>query len=270
MISFIEFKNCIMRYLFIALFIGTITSIKAQNTAVSTNEKLVFTAAYNMSGLMTDLAEVTMETSEVKTSKSTLLHLKCKATTYSKWDSYFKIRDLYESYVSPTTLKPYLYKRDINEGGYYKFMQYKFNYKTKNVESIKRKKRKDGSLYDENNNLSVGSSTNDIVTTIYKIRNLKLDIASPGKTYNLMVLFDNTEYKITLIYKGKETLSTSLGNKSCYKLAIVLSNSDILKGNSSNLIWLTADENKIPVYATFKIPVGNGELKIKSVSGLLH
>jgi len=33
-------------------------------------------------------------------------------------------------------------------------------------------------------------------------------------------------------------------------------------------LWLTADENKIIVYGRFKIPVGNGELKIKSAQGL--
>ena len=258
-----------MRYFYIVLFLCTTSQIKAQNKAISSNEKLVFTAAYNMSGLMTDLAEVTMETKAVKTSKATLLHLKCKATTYSKWDSFFKIRDLYESYVSPTTLKPYLYKRDINEGGYYKFMQYKFKHKTGTVESLKRKRRKDGKTWDENKNINIGTSTNDIVTTIYKIRNLNFEGASSGKTYNFTVIFDNEEHKVSIIYKGRETINTALGSKSCHKLAIV-AQTDVIQGSNTNLIWLTADANKIPVYAKFKIPVGNGELKIKSASGLLN
>ncbi|WP_250432399.1 DUF3108 domain-containing protein [Hanstruepera flava] len=259
-----------MRYLIVALLVCYANLLTAQNTAVSSNEKLTFTAAYNMSGIMTDLAEVTMETKSVKTSKATLLHLKCKATTYSKWDNFFKIRDLYESYVSPTTLKPYLYKRDINEGGYYKFMQYTFKHKTNTVESLKRKRRKDGTTWDEKKKISINSGTNDIVTTIYSIRNLNLDNASSGKTFNLKVIFDNAEYNITLIYKGKETLNTAIGNKSCHKLAIQVNNSNVLQGSSNNLLWLTADANKIPVYAKFKIPVGNGELKIKSASGLLN
>jgi hypothetical protein len=69
---------------------------------------------------------------------------------------------------------------------------------------------------------------------------------------------------------GKETLSTNLGKKECYKLAISLGNSSVLKGNNDNLLWLTADANKIPVYAKFKIAVGSGELKIKSATGLKH
>lgn len=240
----------------------------SQNTAVSSNEKLVFTAAYNMSGLMTDLAEVTMETSPVKTSKTTLLKLKCTATTYSKWDSFFKIRDLYESYVNMNSLTPYLHKRDINEGGYYKFMQYKFKHKSNIAESTKRKKAKVGGFYEENKNLSIGSSTIDIVTTIYKMRNLDLSQASANKTFTFNVLFDNTEFKVSAVYKGKETIKTQIGSKECHKLAISINNSSVLSGSNDNLIWLTADANKIPVFAKFKIPVGNGELKIKSASGL--
>ncbi|SFN62440.1 Protein of unknown function [Bizionia echini] len=253
---------------FVLLLLFASTLGFTQNTAVSMTETLKFTAAYNMSGIMTDLAEVTMETSPVKTSKATLLRLKCTATTYSKWDNFFKIRDLYESYVSPTTLTPYLYKRDINEGGYYKFMQYKFKHKTKTVESIKKKRRGDGTIWEEKKNLNIGSSTNDIVTTIYKIRNLNLDQATSGKSFPLTVLFDNKEYKITVVYLGTEAINTAIGKKSCYKLGISVTNSSVLKGSNDNLLWLTADSNKVPVFAKFKIAVGNGELKIKSASGL--
>lgn len=240
----------------------------AQNNAVAAGEKLVFTASYKMSGLLTDIAQVKMETSSVKTSKSTLLRLKCSATTYKKWDNFFKIRDLYESYVNPKTLTPYLYKRDINEGGYYKFMQYKFKHKSKTVASLKRKKRKDGKTWDENKTVKIGASTKDIVSLLYYIRTLDIHKASVGDQQNFTVIFDNKETTITLKYVAKETISTKIGTKLCYKLAIALKGNNLLKGNNSNLLWLTADANKIPVYAKFKIPVGSGELKIVSASGL--
>ncbi|WP_296317748.1 DUF3108 domain-containing protein [Winogradskyella sp. UBA3174] len=240
----------------------------AQNKTIATGEKLIFTAAYNMSGLLTDIAQVKMETSEVKTSKSTLLRLKCTATTYKKWDNFFKIRDLYESYVNPKTLTPYLYKRDINEGGYYKFMQYKFNHKSNTVKSLKRKKRKDGETWDENKVVNIGASTKDFVSTLYHIRNLDIHKASPGDQQSFKVLFDNKETTIVLKYIGKETISTKIGRKECYKLAISIKGSDVLKGKNDNLLWLTADANKVPVYVKFKIPVGNGELKIESATGL--
>ncbi|MCB0383363.1 MAG: DUF3108 domain-containing protein [Psychroserpens sp.] len=257
-----------MRNSLIVLLLLTSVFVNAQNTAIGSNEKLTFSASYNMSGLLTELAQVTMETSEVKTSTSTLLKLKCTAATYSKWESFFKIRDLYESYVSTKTLTPYLYKRDIYEGGYEKFMQYKFKYKTNTIESIKRKKRGDGSTWEEKKNINLSSSTKDLVSTIYNIRNLDIHKAKPGDTQTFKVVFDNEIVLINVKYLSKEVITTNIGKKECYKLAISINNSDILKGNNDNLLWLTADANKIPVYAKFKIPVGNGELKIKSASGL--
>ncbi|MGS2726552.1 DUF3108 domain-containing protein [Psychroserpens sp. BH13MA-6] len=256
-------------FLILTLLIGTCFS-NAQNTTIAAGEKLTFSASYNMSGLMTELAQVNMETSEVKTSTSTLLKLKCTAATYSKWDNFFKIRDLYESYVSPKTLTPYLYNRDIYEGGYEKFMKYKFNHKTKSVESVKRKKRGDGTTWEEKKSLKVGSSTRDLVSTLYHIRNLDIHKASIGDSQNFTVLFDNKEQIIKVTFLSKENLSTVLGNKMCYKLAISINNSNVLKGNNDNLLWLTADDNKVPVYAKFKIPVGSGELKLKSATGLKH
>tara|TARA_R100001369_G_scaffold4488_1_gene13005 strand:- start:207 stop:986 length:780 start_codon:yes stop_codon:yes gene_type:complete len=240
----------------------------AQNKTIAAGEELVYTASYNMSGLLTDIAQVKMETSEVKTTKTTLLRLKCIATTYKKWDNFFKIRDLYESYVNPKTLTPYLYKRDISEGGYYKFIQYKYNHKTKLVKSLKRKKNKKGETWDENQTIKIGASTKDLVSTLYTIRNMDIHKASLGDEQNFTILFDNEETIITVKYIDKETISTKIGRKECYKLALSIKGSDILKGNNDNLLWLTADANKVPVYVKFKIPVGNGELKIESASGL--
>lgn len=256
----------------ITLFLCLLISISSfsQNKAFQAGEKLSFTASYNMSGLMTNIAEVKMETSEVSTSKTTLLRLKCTATTYSKWDNFFKIRDIYESYVNPRTLTPYLYQRDIDEGGHYKFEKYTFNHKTKTVKSFRRQKSKnfESGFWDRNDNVSISSGTKDLVTTIYHIRNLDIHKATVGSTDTFTVIFDNEETKVSITLLGKETINTNIGSKECYKLAISIHGSDVLKGKNANVLWLTADENKIPVFAKFKIAVGSGELKIKSATGL--
>ncbi|MCL5129838.1 DUF3108 domain-containing protein [Algibacter sp. L4_22] len=251
-----------MRFtLLIALFFSV--ALQAQNNAISTDEKLVYTASYNMSGILNDIAQVTMQTSKVNTSKATLMRLKITALTYSKWDNFFKIRDLYESYVSPKTLTPYLYKRDINEGGYYKAMKYTFSHKTSTVKTVQTKKNN----YVENKTVSISKGTKDIVSALYYIRLFDYASMSKGSSKSLNIVFDRKEFNGKITYMGKETISTAIGSKECYKLSIGAGSASGLQG-SSNFLWLTADENKIPVYGKFKIPVGNGELKIKSASGL--
>ena len=264
-------KQKLMKRILLALTLClTVFTYGQDNNTIAPGEKLTFTASYRISGLLTDLAQVTMETSEVKTSKSTLLRLKCKARTYSKWDNFFKINDLYESYVNPKTLRPYLYKREINEGSYYKFMQYSYDRKNGTVKSLQRKKRKDGTFWEKKRNVSIGSSTLDIVSTIYHIRNLDIHKASTGSSDTFTVIFDNEENKVHVTLLGKETIKTKLGKKECYKLSISISNNDVLEGTNENLLWLTADGNKIPVYARFKVAVGSGELRIESATGLKH
>ena len=90
---------------------------------------------------------------------------------------------------------------------------------------------------------------------------------SVGSKKNFIIVFDREEVKAQITYLGKETISSNIGKKECYKLAIS-SSENVLQGKNNNLLWLTADENKIIVYGKFKIPVGNGELKIKSAQGL--
>ena len=115
-----------MKKLLLILFLAGLGSASAQKSTIPVGEKLIFAASYNMAGLMTQLAQVTLSTEAVSTSTKTLTHLSCEASTYSKWDSFFKIRDSYESYVDPVSLKPSLFKRDILEGNYTKKEKYKF------------------------------------------------------------------------------------------------------------------------------------------------
>lgn len=254
-----------IRFLFIIIFLLSITA-NTQNNAIAPGEKLVYTASYNMSGILTDIAQVNMETSAVKTSKTTLLKLKCTATTYSKWDSFFKIRDLYESYVSPKTLTPFLYKRNINEGGYFKAMKYTYSHKTKTIKSVQTRKNN----IIENKSFKFNAGSRDIVSTLYKLRLIDYKSMSVGSKKTFSIIFDRKETQGQITYLGKETINTAIGKKECYKVALGSSQTKVLQGTNSNFLWLTADDNKIPIYGKFKIPVGNGELKIKSASGLKH
>jgi hypothetical protein len=229
---------------------------------IKPGERLVFAGSYNMSGLMTQLAQVTMSTESVSTSKNTYLHLSCELSTYSKWDSFFKIRDLYESYVNPANLKPNLYKRSIDEGGYTKKEKYVFKGNTVNS-TMKRKNKPE-----TQKTFSIGGSTQDVISLLYKVRTLDFSKFKVGQTQNLMIVFDEKQIPVTLKYMGKETVNAgNLGKKECYKLSIG-AKTDALRGKDKNLIWLTADAKKIPALLKFSIPVGTGQLTLTSATGI--
>jgi hypothetical protein len=232
------------------------------NSQIKSGEKLVYAGSYNMSGLMTQLAQVTLSTETVATSKSSYLHLSCEAATYSKWDTFFKIRDLYESYVNPANLKPSLYKRSIDEGGYTKKEKYVF--KGTSVTSTTNRKNKP----ETTKTFTIGSSTQDIVSILYKLRTVDFSKMSVGQTKSFTIVFDEKQIPVTVKYMGTENVKAgNLGEKSCYKISIS-ANTDALKGKDKNLIWLTADDKKVPALLKFSIPVGTGQLTLTSATGL--
>jgi hypothetical protein len=245
----------------LAVVLLSALGIAQTNTAVRPGETLVFDASYNMSGLGTNLAEVTLSTETVKTSKSTLMHLRCSAATFTKWDSFFKIRDLYESYVNPNTLAPSLYKRNISEGGYEKEEKYVYLPSTKKINTTKIRKGKK-----EEGTITYKNGIDDVVTTLYKIRNADFGKMKVGESKSFSILFDAKEIPVSIKYLGKETVKAGpLGNKTCYKMSISAA-TDKLKGKDKNLVWFTADERKIPVMMRFSIPVGTGELTLKKAT----
>ena len=252
-----------MRKLFFIASILLTGFVGAQtNRAVKSGEKFVYAASYNMSGLMTQLAQVVMETETVKTSKTTLLHLNCSAKTFSKWDAFFKIRDNYESYVNPITLKPSLYKRDILEGTFTKKEKYIF--KNNTIQSTLKRKN----MPESTKNFQIGANTNDVVSTIYLLRNIDFSTMKPGQTKSFTVVFDEKEMSVTAKYMGKETVKAgNLGSKSCYKISIG-AKTNKLKGTDKNIIYLTADAAKVPALIQFSIPVGTGQLSLTNATGL--
>ncbi|TBX70667.1 DUF3108 domain-containing protein [Flavobacterium silvisoli] len=229
---------------------------------IKSGEKFVFSGSYNMSGLMTQLAQVTMSTETVATSKNSYLHLNCELSTYSKWDSFFKIRDIYESFVNPLTLKPSLYKRSIDEGGWTKKEKYVF--KDNSVSSTAKKRNRP----ETHRTFAIGATTQDVISMFYKVRTMDFSKFKEGQTQTLMIVFDEKQIPVTIKYMGKETVNAgNLGKKECYKISIG-AKTDALRGKDKNLIWLTADAKKVPALLKFSIPVGTGQLALTSASGI--
>ncbi|MFN5774468.1 DUF3108 domain-containing protein, partial [Flavobacterium sp.] len=191
-------KKIVLLPLLLLLFV----SFKAdEGNGIEAGEKLVYAGSYNMSGLMTHIAQVTMSTENVNTSKNQYLHLSCELSTFSKWDKFFKIRDLYESYVTPGSLKPNLYKRSIDEGGYTKKEKYVF--KGNQVTSTVQKRKRP----ETTRAFSIGANSVDAITLLYKLRSVDFSKMKSGQTKSFTIVFDEKEIPVTLKFMGTESIA---------------------------------------------------------------
>ncbi len=246
------------------LFVVTILCSTLSFAQIKPNEKLVYAASYNMGGLLTQLAQVTMETEKMSTSKKDFLHLSCQASTFSKWDSFFKIRDLYESYVDPITLRPSLYKRSILEGNYTKVEKYIFKPDGKTVMTTARIMKRP----ETQKTMTIGNATQDAISILYKMRTVDFSKLKVGQAKVFTIFFDEKEYPVTFKMMGKETIKAgNLGEKECYILSIA-AKTKALKGKDKNLIWITTDGKRIPAQIKFSITVGTGQLTLSNATGI--
>ena len=237
------------------------TNTPSNNGYIKSGENLTFTASYSMSGIMTDIAEVKMITSTIKTKTRELLRLKCTASTYTNWDSFFKVRDLYESYVDPISLKPSLYKRSIEEGTYKKELKYLFKRKSGiAVSTLNKKGYKDYKV-----DVPIDSKTLDIVSSIYNARILDYESMPKGATTVLDVIVDSEVQTVSIKYLGKESVQVAKdGKKECYKLSLAFGGKEIEDIKGGKYIWITADNDRLPALIKADIPVGSIQIKLSN------
>lgn len=231
---------------------------------IKPNEILIFSGSYELGGMMTNLAQVTMRTEPMNTSKKSYLRLSIEVSTFDKWDSFFKIRDLYESYVEPITLKPSLYKRNVLEGGYTKTEKYSFNAAGTSLTSVASRMKR----AETKRTLNVPASANDVVSMVYKLRMIDLSKIKNGQSLPFVIIFDEKQLPVWVKLLGKETIPAgNLGKKECYKLSIS-AKTNKLKGADKNLIWISADSKRIPCLIKFSIPVGVGQVTLLKATGV--
>ncbi len=186
-----------------------------------------------------------------------------KTTGFASW--FFKVDDTYESYFSKEDGKPYKFVRKINEGGYTKDVEINFDYKEEKavLNDKKNKKKKDFELKD---------SIQDLISAFYYLRNnyIPEDLVE-GKAVNLKMLFDDDGvFDFKLKYLGTEILKTKFGKVECYKFRPIVQSGRIFKEKESLSLWVSADDNRIPIRISADLAVGAIKADLDAYNGLKH
>lgn len=234
------------------------------NSAFGPNEKLSYIAKYNMKGLMTELAGIDMEVAEITGRKRPVYRLKFTANTLTSWDDYVKVRHAYQTYIDPASVKPLIMAQDSDVKGVLTKGKYKFKHKSGfvNMEITK------SGATAVNRNLNINKNTYDVVSLIYLTRNLNYANMNVGQKTPLSIAFLERLIGFNIKYLGKETINVKgMGKKQCYKIGVVLDRKFIVEPNVTT-IWLTADDNRVPVLIQTIYKEGKAQVELSKFSGL--
>lgn len=206
----------------------------------------------------------TLQLTEETLNGKPVFHAKGYGETTGLAKLFFKVEDRYESYFDKYSGQPYKFIRDINEGGYTKDIEIDFNHETKQA-LVNDKKHGKKSTH------AVKNDVQDLISAFYYLRN-NYDISDikVGESITLDMFFDKENFKFRMRYLGKETLRTKFGKVECMKFRPYVQSGRVFKEEESLTLWVSNDENKIPIRIKADLAVGSLKADLHNFKGLKY
>lgn len=237
---------------FSTLFAQSISYLK--NSSFNVGEVLKYKLKY---GFIT-AAEASLEVqdTDIKFNNQPVYHLVVQGRTSGTFDIFYKVRNRYDSYIDMKTFSPYLYTENIREDNYRRTDKARFFQSEKKIVANK------GTFK------TPVSQTFDLVSAYYFARNLDLTDIKIGDEITLRYFLSDEVTSLTVEYLGKEVVKTSKGKLNCLKFSPSISPGRIFRKDSRLYLWITDDENRIPVKAQAEVIVGSITMELSDATGL--
>ena len=111
----------------------------------------------------------------------------------------------------------------------------------------------------------------DVMTMIYIARNLDYEGLKKGDKIPITLILDNQAHDSYIEYLGKENLEVDeLGEFRCIKFAPLLIEGTIFNAGDGMTVYVTDDQNKVPLLIETPILVGSIKAKVSSMEGLKY
>jgi len=205
----------------------------------------------------------TLQVKETTHNGKQAFHIVGKGKTTGVISWFFKVRDNYQSYFSKESLLPYRFIRKINEGGYTKDKEILFNHSSKTA-TVKDHKHNTVNTYD------ITDGVQDMVSTLYYLREKDFSKMKPGDEVTLTMFFDEANYKFKLKLLGREVIRTKFGKVAAAKFRPIVQAGRVFKENESLTVWVSDDENKIPLRIKASLAVGSLRADLNAYKGLAN
>ena len=252
-------KDCTMKKLILIILILTTFAFDTQKEdAFGTGEFFKFRIHYGI----VNAGYATLEIKDATINNKKVHHAVGKGYTTGMSKFFFKVEDLYESYFDKETGSPYRYIRKIDEGGYTKNQEGIFN-QAENRVLVKDYKRKSEKTIITTDNVQ------DIISSFYYLRNHpNIDKLKSGDAITIDMFFDDEITKFKLKYVGRQDITTKFGTVSTMVFKPMVQTGRVFKEKESVTLWITDDDNKVPIRIKADLAVGSLKADLDEYKGL--
>lgn len=226
------------------------------NNSFQVGEKLRYRVTYGF----VDAGEAIMEVKSTskKVNGRDLLHLKGTGRTLGGFNAFYKVHDVYESYVDKKGVFPWFFVRRVDEGGYKINQDYAFKHDKFKVDN------------GEGKEFKIPMGIQDMVSSFYYARTLDFKNMVKGDIIEFKCFMDDEIWPCKIKYVGDEVIHIRKGKFSCKKFIPIVQKGRYFESENDLNFWITNDENRIPILVRAKLPVGTIKLHLVEWEGLKH
>lgn len=182
-------------------------------------------------------------------------HVVTKGESKGMLNMFYKVKDRYESYFDEEAIIPWYFERRTKEGSYEREDDVVFEHEENRVTSRYATKR-------------APDDVQDIISALYYARTLDFSSFEKGDFFDVDFFLDDSVYISRVLYDGRDTVKTGVGTFSCIKFKPMVLVGPVFDQPYPMTLWVSDDENRIPIFAESKVAVGSVKFEITFFEGL--
>ena len=238
-----------------------------EELAFRSGERMDFILHYKWGSINTDVGTATVTLDSLTFNGQKAFRCTASGRTKKFFDVFFKVRENFTSWFTREGMRPLKFTRDTYEGGYEARNTYLYKWDAAEpyiAADVYTSKMGQKSLQ-----LPLTPCTYDLPALFFFARNMDVENVEPGKRYPMTFAIDEEIYNVYFILHGRETIKVKgLGTVNTIRFAAKLLEGEVFKGEEDMTIWVSDDENRLPVYFEAPLRVGVAAGRMSGYGGL--
>ncbi|MBE6251035.1 MAG: DUF3108 domain-containing protein [Bacteroidales bacterium] len=246
-----------------------VRTVSDDSLAFAHGEEATFTLEYEWGMIDSDVGSATVRLDSLTFNGQKAYRCTMHGRTTPMYDFFFKVREDFSSCFTRDGLKPLKFFRHSREGDYEAKNSYVYDWSA--AEPVIRAELYTSKVGASNVDIPLTPCTFDLPTLFYYARNMNFDIIEPGRKYPMTFAIDEEVFNVYFILHGRETIKVpGLGVVKTIKFGAKLLEGEVFKGEADMLIWVTDDDNRLPVYFEAPLLVGTAKGRMTSYKNLKY
>lgn len=246
-----------------------VRTLTPDSLAFGNGEKATFILHYRWGAINSDVGHATVRLDTLTYNGKKAFRCRLNGKTTRLYDFFFRVREEFAAWFTYDGLRPLKFYRHSQEGSYEAKNVYVYDWNTPDPH-IK------ADLYStkagqRTMELPLTPCTFDLPALFYFARNMDFDAITPGVRHPMTFAIDDEIFNVYFILYGRETIKVKgLGQVKTIKFAAKLLEGEVFKGEADMMIWVSDDENRLPVYFEAPLLVGTARGRMESYENLKY